>query len=191
MHGISPREWLITFLQLYILGSFLWAAANSCIKASILFLYIGLFPNKIFTRLCYGTMLAIALFLILVLVKDFGLCRPVQYNWDKTIDGVCTGQSPMNLMIRIVNCVIDACILVLPLPLVFRLRMTLTRRMSVAGMFSLGALYVHPKTHMIIGRITDGSMSSLEFVLFPFSGLSGCIRGIRAIWPTTVLLVVS
>lgn len=127
-------------------------------------------------------MLATALFLILVLVKDFGLCRPLQYAWDKTIDRVCTGENSMNLILRIVNCVIDACILVLPLPLVFRLRMTLTRRLSVAGMFSLGALYVHPNTHTpMIGRITDGSLSLQEFASFPCSGLSGCIRGIRVI----------
>lgn len=168
--------------KLYILCSLLWTAANSCVKASILLFYIGLFPNNKFIRLCYGTMLATALFLILVLVKDFGLCRPVRYTWDKTIDGVCTGENSMNLIVRIVNCVIDACILVLPLPLVFRLQMTLTRRMSVAGMFSLGALYVHPNTHTpIIGRLANGSMSSRGFASFLCSELSGYIRGIRVI----------
>lgn len=85
-------------------------------------------------------MIATALFLILVLIETFGLCRPLQFTWDKTIDGECSGEDSVYLIVGIVNTVIDVCILVLPMPMVFRLQMTLTRRMSVAGMFSFGAL---------------------------------------------------
>ncbi|KAH8745779.1 hypothetical protein F5883DRAFT_359229, partial [Diaporthe sp. PMI_573] len=109
-------------------------------KASILSFYTVLFPNKVFTRLCYCTMIATALYLVLVLVETFGLCKPLRYAWDTTIDGECTGEDPVYLIVGIVNCIIDACILVLPMPLVFRLQMTMTKRISVAGMFSFGAL---------------------------------------------------
>lgn len=85
-------------------------------------------------------MLFTALYLVLVLVETFALCRPLQYTWDKTIDGECTGEDPVYLIVGIVNSFIDACILVLPMPLVFRLQMTLTKRLSVAVMFSFGAL---------------------------------------------------
>ena len=89
--------------------------------------------------MCYGTMIATALYLLLVLVETFGLCRPLQYTWDKTIDGECTGENSVYLIVGIVNFVIDTFILLLPMPLVFDLQMTLTKRMSVAGMFSFGA----------------------------------------------------
>lgn len=85
-------------------------------------------------------MIATLLYLLLVFVETFALCRPLQYTWDKTIDGECTGEDPVYLIVGIVNCVIDTCILVLPMPLVFRLQMTLAKRLSVAGMFSFGAL---------------------------------------------------
>lgn len=85
-------------------------------------------------------MIATVLYLLLVIVETFALCRPLQYTWDKTINGECTGEDPVYLIVGIVNCVIDTCILVLPMPLVFRPQMTLTKRLSVAGMFSFGAL---------------------------------------------------
>lgn len=102
--------------------------------------YTVLFPNKTFTRLCYSTMIVTALYFALVLVETFALCRPLQYIWDKTIDGECSGEDSVYLIVGIVNFVIDSCILVLPMPLVFRLQMTLMKRLSVAGMFSFGAL---------------------------------------------------
>lgn len=127
-------------------------------------------------------MWATALYLVLVLVETFGLCRPLQYTWDKTIDGECTGEDPVYLIVGIVNLVIDACILVLPIPLVFRLQMNLTKRISVAGMFSFGALYTHPNTPIpIISRVTDRSVFSPGFALSRCSELSGYIRGTRAI----------
>lgn len=101
-------------------------------------------------------MIATALFLILVLIETFALCRPLQFIWDKTIDGECSGEDSVYLIVGIVNTVIDVCILMLPMPMVFRLQMTLTRRMSVAAMFSFGALWVHLIIlHLYIMRLTD------------------------------------
>lgn len=85
-------------------------------------------------------MTAVTFYLILVLVETFALCRPLQYTWDKTIDGECTVEDPVYLIVGIVNSFIDIYILVFPMPLVFHLQMALTKRLSLAGMFSFGGL---------------------------------------------------
>lgn len=85
-------------------------------------------------------MTAVTFYLIWVLVETFALCRPLQYTWDKTIDGECTVDDPVHIIVGIVNSFIDIYILVFPMTLVFRLQMILTKRLSVAGKFSFGGL---------------------------------------------------
>lgn len=79
----------------------------------------------------------------MVIVQGFVLCRPVQYNWDKSTQGSCSGEHTAYLISGVVNLAIDIFIVVLPMPSVFRLHMTLSKRISVAAMFSLGALLVN------------------------------------------------
>lgn len=76
----------------------------------------------------------------MVLVEGFVLCKPVRFNWDKSIEGECTGEHIAYLVSGIMNLAIDIFIVILPLPVVFRLQMAWSRRISVAAMFSLGAL---------------------------------------------------
>lgn len=80
------------------------------------------------------------MYFIMVLIETFCLCRPVQYNWDKTIDGECVGENTAYLIAGIVNLVIDAFIVILPMPQVFRLQMNMIKRVSIAAMFGLGAM---------------------------------------------------
>lgn len=76
----------------------------------------------------------------MVLIETFCLCQPVQYNWDKSINGKCVGENTAYLIAGIVNLLIDTFIVILPMPQVFRLQMTLVKRVSIAGMFGLGAM---------------------------------------------------
>ncbi|GKZ29880.1 hypothetical protein AbraIFM66950_006841 [Aspergillus brasiliensis] len=135
----APQKFAL-HMKLFVPAQLLWAAANSCVKASILFLYIDLFPNKVFCRVCYGTLCITAAYFTMVLIEAFALCKPVQYNWDKSIEGQCTGENVAYLVAGIVNLTIDTFIVILPMPLVFNLQLILSKKVAVAAMFSLGAL---------------------------------------------------
>ncbi|KAI9034893.1 uncharacterized protein KD926_005157 [Aspergillus affinis] len=137
----APQKFAL-HMKLFVPAQLLWAAANSCVKASILYLYMDLFPNKVFCRLCYGTLFITAAYFTMVLIETFALCKPVQYNWDKSIEGHCNGENIAYLVAGIVNLTIDTFIVVLPMPLVFNLQMVLSKKIAVAGMFSLGAFVV-------------------------------------------------
>ncbi|KAI2780694.1 hypothetical protein F4815DRAFT_499072 [Daldinia loculata] len=125
---------------LFIPGQILWAASNTCVKLSILSLYTVLFPRKIFSRICYCTMGLAVVYLISVLVETFALCTPVQHNWDKSIPGKCTNQHGAYLGSGITNLIIDVFIVTLPMPMLFRLQMSWPKKLSIAVMFSLGAI---------------------------------------------------
>ncbi|KAI1396385.1 hypothetical protein F4819DRAFT_135417 [Hypoxylon fuscum] len=138
----ATDPWVLDFYsKSFVAAQIIWAAANSAVKISILSLYTVLFPRRKFCQYCYGIMLVILAYFTSVLVEAFALCHPVQYNWDKNIPGGnCGGQSGAYLAAGITNLVIDTCILVLPMPMLFSLHLTLPKKFAVAAMFSLGAV---------------------------------------------------
>ncbi|KAI9148431.1 Satratoxin biosynthesis SC4 cluster protein [Paramyrothecium foliicola] len=146
--GVHLRDILATepgkfalHLKLFVPAQLLWAAADTCVKFSILSLYTTIFPGKKFAYICYGTMGLNTAYFVSVLLETFLLCKPVQYSWDKSIPGgKCEGENLAYLIAGITNLVIDAFIVALPMPLLFRLQMSLSRKLSIAGMFSLGIL---------------------------------------------------
>lgn len=76
-----------------------------------------------------------------VLLEAFVLCKPVSYNWDKTIPGGrCANENLAYLLAGITNLLIDAIVVILPIPMLWRLQMPLCKKLGVVGMFGLGAM---------------------------------------------------
>jgi hypothetical protein len=135
--------------KLAIPGQIVWAAANTCVKLSILSLYTILFPGKKFARVCYVTGALSFAYFVTVFLESFLLCTPVQYNWDKTVpNGKCANQTLAYLVSGGTNLVIDAFIVVLPMPQLYGLQIPLQKRIAIAAMYSLGALYVSLTSHL-------------------------------------------
>lgn len=119
----------------------LWAASNTCVKYSILSLYVDIFPNRTFRYICYTIMGVSAVYFISVVVEGFALCTPVQFNWDKSIPGgECHNQNMAYLAAGIMNLIVDVIIVVLPMPQLFGLKIPIAKRLGIASMFGLGAL---------------------------------------------------
>ncbi|KAI1395047.1 hypothetical protein F4819DRAFT_220384 [Hypoxylon fuscum] len=132
-------ELIVLYLKSFTAAQLLWSASNSFVKFSILSLYMVIFPSTKF-RYCCRILMAITLaYFISVLAESFALCRPVEFNWYKSIpDGHCENQSLAYIIAGITNLVIDASVVILPMPMLFSLRLSLLKRFGVAGMFSLG-----------------------------------------------------
>ncbi|KAJ2987297.1 hypothetical protein NUW58_g4585 [Xylaria curta] len=129
------------FVKLFVPAQLLWAAANTCNKISILLLYTELFPVTKLIILCRICIAVSAAYFLSVFLEAFLLCTPAAYNWDKSIpDGVCRNQDLADLLSGITNLIIDAIVVILPMPQLFVLQMSLAKRISIAAMFSLGAL---------------------------------------------------
>lgn len=69
-------------------------------------------------------------------------CNPVAKSWDMSIPGTCQPMSVMRNMNSSANIVSDFIILMLPLPIIWRLELPLKQKMAVAGIFGLGFLLV-------------------------------------------------
>ncbi|KAI0198324.1 hypothetical protein F4808DRAFT_462803 [Astrocystis sublimbata] len=137
----SHPEILTLYSLFFVPGEVLWAAANTSVKLSTLSLYTILFPSKKFSRICYGMMGISAAYFLSVFLETFFLCKPIQYNWDKSIpDGQCSNQNLAYLLAGVTNLVIDAIIVALPMPKLYGLQIPLARRLAIGAMFALGAV---------------------------------------------------
>ncbi|KUI69419.1 hypothetical protein VM1G_04922 [Cytospora mali] len=173
-------------MRLFVPAQLLWAASNTCVKFSILSLYTTLFPNKRVIQICYATMALTTAYFIMVFLEGFLLCKPVQFNWDKTIAGICTGENTAYLVAGVTNLVVDMFIVILPMPLVFRLQMTLSRRISVAGMFSLGAL-ICVMSQLRVLWLANWNLSDMTYTVTPgaiYSILEPTLGVVNACLPT-------
>ena len=70
-------------------------------------------------------------------------CSPVAKAWDFSLDGRCINIGKLIFGNAIPKIVIDVFILMAPLPLIWRLKMTLHQKLAVCRFFLMGGLLVY------------------------------------------------
>ncbi|KAI1178498.1 hypothetical protein F4777DRAFT_576032 [Nemania sp. FL0916] len=181
-------EALRLYARFSFAGHFLWVSANTTVKVCILSLYTVLFPSKRFCRLCYAMIAVSIVFFLGVVTEPIFSCQPVQYNWDKTIPhGRCHGQILAYITNGVLNLVIDALILVLPMRTLYRLRMSGTKRIAIGAMFGLGALVCLISLLRVLSimrlRESDRTYTGISFSIY--SVLEPTLGVVNACLPTT------
>lgn len=68
----------------------------------------------------------------------FLTCRPFAKNWDPLLPGVCGSTIDALLATSIVNLNVDLIILILPMPMIWRLQMAARRKIALTITFGLG-----------------------------------------------------
>lgn len=87
-------------------------------------------------------LLVLAYFVADTLVAIFE-CNPIAFYWDKAIKGgTCIDQNAFYRWNGVANLLIDFSILVLPMMMVWRLKLDLRSKITLTGVFLLGTLYV-------------------------------------------------
>ena len=122
----------------------IWASSIPFIKISILLLY-----NRSFGRLRY---LRISLYIIgtfstywafIVIIVYACQCRPIQYFWDRTLDGSCINAPLFLIVASATDVVSNFVLLALPLPAMWKMKTTMAQKIILTGIFWLGLLYVN------------------------------------------------
>ncbi|KAI9673327.1 MAG: hypothetical protein M1829_004093 [Trizodia sp. TS-e1964] len=120
----------------------LYVICVTATKMSILFMYARIFVTTVTPRF------RAALYIVGVIVLAYGIsftfslifqCRPLAYAFDKTIPGGdCVNVGSLFISAALINIASDITILVLPMPLIFRLWVSQKQKAAVAGIFLLG-----------------------------------------------------
>ena len=78
---------------------------------------------------------------ILASVVTWGFCDPIAYGWDITIPGGhCANREAGYLVVGIVDVSTDVFILILPLPVLWKLQVSRSRQISLLIIFSIALL---------------------------------------------------
>ena len=118
-----------------------YLGATWIVKTSILLLYRRLFGCKRwFNRLIWLMIGFIAVNQILQLFLSVFSCRPVNALWNMTLRGDCININLAALIFGSLNVVIDLILLIMPIPLVWRLRIEMRWRLQLVAIFLLGSL---------------------------------------------------
>lgn len=119
----------------------LYFAELALTKISILFFYLRLFLG---TTIIYGTIVFNVLFLAAFDLTALLQCQPISHywkKWDGEHEGKCLNNNALIWANAATNIVADLWLLGLPMRQIFQLNLHWKKKLGVALMFGIGALY--------------------------------------------------
>lgn len=130
---------LVAFFKLIAAVQFSFGSSLGLAKISLCFLLMRIFFVRSFRIAAFCIMTYCACWMLMVIFIGAGLCRPFQYNWDKSIpNGHCGALDPAYISIAVLDIVGDAMIVALPMPSIWRLHTTTTTKIGLSAVFALG-----------------------------------------------------
>ncbi|KAI1450093.1 hypothetical protein F5Y02DRAFT_172466 [Annulohypoxylon stygium] len=113
----------------------------TCVKSSIVFMYDRFAISLTFKRVCLGTNIFMAVLLVVYLIVVLNQCRPLAKTWDITRlkPGSCIDVTAYFYFSATINIVLDAWILIIPIPTVRKLHVSKRSRRGLYAIFGVGA----------------------------------------------------
>ena len=139
---MTPECAVLRLYQYTFLSELFYATAITLIKCSILCLYLRIFNiNRTFRKVCYGLLgFVLAWGLAITLVTIFQ-CTPVQAAWDKLIQPQqCFDLEHFVIGTNVPNIIADAAVIILPIPLVWKLQLSVMRKVGIVVVFLLAGM---------------------------------------------------
>ncbi|KAI5859800.1 hypothetical protein GGS23DRAFT_583685 [Durotheca rogersii] len=136
---LGDDERAMTFWKLFYTQTITYSTTLMFIKFSFFFQYYRLIQDVPHYRVFYIT--AMAVVSGWVIAQEFILiftCTPIPKFWNSDLPGTCMDGNLIGWMNGVGNIVTDLIILVLPIPVVWRLNLKRGRRWAVLGIFALG-----------------------------------------------------
>ncbi|KAK4102572.1 hypothetical protein N658DRAFT_423405 [Parathielavia hyrcaniae] len=129
---------LVLFLKGILAFPIIWNFTICFSKLSVLFMYASVIPAQAMITSCRVVGLFIILWNTGGILGALLLCRPFAFNWDKTMSGTCGDQRLFYIWLGGINVVVEAVILLMPVPFIYGLQMETFKKLVVIGLFSVG-----------------------------------------------------
>lgn len=139
---VSKKEAHIV-AQILLANQILYAVGLGLIKCSIVVLIIRVFTVQggPFKFSCYVVLVLCIAWSIATILVAFVLCRPLGYNWNLLpVEGHCGNQTAAYTAIGVTDIITDVMIILLPQPVIWKLRLPTASRIALAGLLCLGLL---------------------------------------------------
>lgn len=117
--------------------------ANICLnKLAFLTLYLRLFPQQNVRQICHATIAVVVAGTLAFVIATITECIPLEKNWNKKIHAHCIDNTAFRWSWAGFNTVTDLWVCLLPIPILWRLQMSLAKRLGAMLMFALGLFIV-------------------------------------------------
>ncbi|MCJ1470457.1 hypothetical protein MMC07_009102 [Pseudocyphellaria aurata] len=193
---------IVLWAKTITIVEFFYTAAFTFPRLSILAMYMRIFTAKVYRITVYILALIMIALYITTIFLSFLKCRPFTYSWDKTIrGGHCIDINRAYQWITFPNILIDAVILILPLPVIWRLHVSKNQKFGLTLTFLTGsigliasivrfAIYSHSNS------LTDGTWASADLMILTSLEpgvylMAACFPTYRALVPRVVQFVSS
>lgn len=108
--------------RVFITASVLWAVAIAFVKLSILAFYLLLFRNPVIKNVTYVLAGLFVSLMVAVVLAALLVCRPLAFNWNRSIRGTCGDTHGLYLSGGIIILILDISIVALPMPMLWGLQ---------------------------------------------------------------------
>lgn len=132
---------VVLTLKLILPFEALYGITLMLVKLAVLRFYSRIFaPSLWFTWSVRITAAAVIMWMVSVVLETFLLCRPLAFNWDTTIDGVCGDRNAVFVIAGVTNMITDFMVLLVPVPCILKLQMPVGQKFGLLLVFCMGIL---------------------------------------------------
>ncbi|CAG8959621.1 hypothetical protein HYFRA_00001524 [Hymenoscyphus fraxineus] len=140
IEAVTPQE-VVSFTKSKMALIYLYITAVTLPKLAILCLYLRLFKAKGYRYAAYGIAGFLVITLALAWVLASVMCTPFAFNWDETIPGgKCLNKELLYALMSMPNIGTDIAMFILPLPVIWRLKMTRNQKIGLTITFLTGSM---------------------------------------------------
>ncbi|KAI0875285.1 hypothetical protein GGS24DRAFT_301987 [Hypoxylon argillaceum] len=107
-------------------------------KLSALFFYLKLFNNKSIARVTKWCIIAVSLGTVGLVLWQFLFCHPLSKMWEWDGLETCGDRQPLYIAVCVWSIFTDLLVLVVPLPIIWRLKMERTQKIRLSWLFAAG-----------------------------------------------------
>ncbi|KAH8673438.1 hypothetical protein BX600DRAFT_205209 [Xylariales sp. PMI_506] len=147
-HGLGRDLWMVDqddityILYIYYWDEILYNFVIPCTKVSILCFYLRIFPAKGFRMWVYSLIAANVAYFIAFDLATIFQCTPIDgawLDWDGEWDGVCRDVNLQAWVAAAVSIALDIATIILPMPELWKLNLSIKKKLQVMSMFAVGA----------------------------------------------------
>jgi len=123
-----------------VFSQYFYKLSINLTKASIILLYLRLFVQKPFRIACWILLGFVSVYGLATELGSILQCDPIQRSWNKAIPGKCINTTIFWYANAAFSILGDVIILVLPMPVIYQLKLQLNQKLSLMVVFALGGL---------------------------------------------------
>ncbi|KAF9889910.1 hypothetical protein FE257_006782 [Aspergillus nanangensis] len=124
----------VTALKWFFGAQIMYKVVIGISKVSFLCLYLRIFIQPYFRRMCYGGIIFVLAWTLAYILVTIFQCKPIAFFWDKTIENpTCVDSKSQWLSYAVINILSDVSILALPIYPIYSLRLPRAKKVALGG----------------------------------------------------------